>query len=234
MDEWLTAFKERHSLVDVPLGADKYLVAERAARAAQYAAKHVPARFENAVPALPEVECWVAEVIRAAVTESQARGQQVATVHRGPSLLLLGGTGVGKTHPAYGAMRVISLFGLHTPWVVISAADVYARMRPRPGVDAEAEFAAIADVPLLAVDDLGAAKHTEWVEEINFRLVNRRYEAMRPTLFTSNHPPRDVPAVNGRPARPGLPRVLGERVTSRLVEMCEQVAVRGEDRRRTT
>lgn len=226
MDQWMAGFKARHGLENLPLGADERLIADRAEKAAAYAAEHIPPRFEDAVPTVPAVEKWAAEVIRSAVTESQARGLQAATVQRGPSLLLLGATGVGKTHPAYGAMRVINLFGIHVRWVVISAADLYARLRPRPGVDTEAEFTEIADAPLLAVDDIGAAKHSEWVEDINFRLVNRRYEWMRPTLFTSNLPPKDTPTT------PGLSTVLGERVTSRLVEMCEQVAVKGPDRRR--
>ena len=42
------------------------------------------------------------------------------------------------------------------------------------------------------VDDLGAAKPSEWTEEINYRLVNHRYEHMLPTIFTSNVPAREL------------------------------------------
>jgi DNA replication protein DnaC len=92
-------------------------------------------------------------------------------------------------------------------------------MRPRHGIDAEAEFRAVADATLLVLDDLGAAKGSEWVEEINYRLVNHRYEHQLATLFTSNILPRD------------LAGALGERVSSRLKEMTDRVTLKGTDRR---
>lgn len=232
---WLDGFRARHNLM-MPLGADEHLIAERAEQAAVYAETNIPPRFTGALPTIPEVEAWVASVIRTAVTESQARGQRIATIQSGPSLLLLGPTGVGKTHEAYGAMRAISLFGVHARWLVISAADLYARLRPRHGVDSEAEFAAISSADALAVDDIGAAKNTDWVEEVNFRLVNRRYELALPTLFTSNLPAktRTVQITEDKPpvTVPGLDTVLGDRVISRLREMTRRVSVKGEDRRR--
>jgi DNA replication protein DnaC len=182
----------------------------------------VPTKFADALPTAPEVEEWTAAVIRGA----QWRGP-IVTIDTGPSLLLVGSTGVGKTYQAYGAMRALNLLGIHAKWQVISSADLYARLRPRYGVDSEAEFAAIVDAPVLVVDDLGVEKTSPWVEEVNFRLVNRRYENCRPTLFTSNLSPRDT-----QDGRPGLRTVLGERVASRLVEMTARVALKGDDRRR--
>src|SRR5690606_7391206 len=101
------------------------------------------------------------------------------------------------------------------------AADLYARLRPRHGIDSETEFRAIADAPLLMVDDLGAAKTSEWVEEVNYRLINWRYDRVLPTVFTSNVLPKELKVA------------LGERVASRLVEMADRVTLKGEDRRRT-
>lgn len=219
VEQWLAAFRARHGLQG-PFGSDEDMIADRAEAAAAHAAKRTPERFAGALPSVPAVEAWAAAVVRTSIERSQARGQLIATVRNGPSLLLLGPTGVGKTYEAYGALRVMSLLGLHASWLVVSAADLYARLRPRHGVDAEAEFAKVAGSQVLAVDDIGAAKNSEWVEEINFRLVNRRYEAVLPTLFTSNVPPRQ------------LGQVLGERVASRLIEMTGQVAIKGEDRRR--
>jgi DNA replication protein DnaC len=222
---WLDGFRARYNLM-MPLGADEHLIAERAEKAAVYAEENIPPRFADALPTIPEVEAWVASVIRSSVTGSQARGQRVATIQRGPSLLLLGPTGVGKTHEAYGAMRAISLFGIYDSWLVISAPDLYARLRPRHGVDSEAEFKSIAEAPGLVVDDVGASKQTEFVEDVNYRLVNRRYELAMPTMFTSNLPAKSTEKV------PGLDRILGDRVVSRLREMTRRVSVKGEDRRR--
>jgi DNA replication protein DnaC len=89
-------------------------------------------------------------------------------------------------------------------------------------VDLEAVFERHARADLLVLDDLGASKSTEWTEEINYRLVNHRYENELPTLFTSNVPPKE------------LIGVLGMRVASRLVEMTTRVPLDGEDRRRAS
>jgi DNA replication protein DnaC len=178
-------------------------------------AKRIPARYGSALISDPGVRKWLGAVVRHAI----ATRRVVVSVIQGPSLLLLGPTGTGKTHEAFGAIRGIAACGIRSRWVAISAADFYAKMRPRHGVDAEAEFSNVASAGLLVIDDLGAAKGSEWVEELNYRLVNHRYEHALPTLFTSNIPP------------PKLAEALGERVASRLTEMTVRVVLKGSDRR---
>jgi len=135
------------------------------------------------------------------------------------SLLILGPTGTGKTHYAYATLRALAAAGT-TQWKAMTAADLYASLRPRAGRDSEAEFEALAEAAVLFVDDLGAAKLTEWTEEVTYRLINSRYEQCVPGLFTSNVPPTQ------------LRDVLGERIASRLTEMCERISLKGEDRRK--
>lgn len=136
------------------------------------------------------------------------------------SLLVVGPTGTGKTHYAYSVLRAIAEAGSNTGWEALTAADLYARLRPRAGRDSEAEFDQIADAGVLFVDDLAAAKLTEWTEEVTYRLINHRYEECLPGIFTSNVPPKE------------LANALGERIASRLTEMCERVVLKGEDRRK--
>lgn len=136
------------------------------------------------------------------------------------SLLVVGPTGTGKTHYAYSVLRAIAETGTTTGWAAYTAADLYARLRPRAGRDSEAEFESIAGSDVLFVDDLAAAKLTEWTEEVTYRLINHRYEQCRPAIFTSNVPPTQ------------LRDALGERIASRLTEMCERVALKGDDRRK--
>ena len=116
-------------------------------------------------------------------------------------------------------MRALSVSGVRSRWELITTADFYARLRPRHQVDSEEEFRKIADCPLLVLDDLGAAKDSEWTEEQNYRLINHRYENVMPTLITSNLAPKDLAAG------------LGDRVASRLREMAHRVVVPGGDRR---
>lgn len=177
--------------------------------------ERIPARYAEALAANPEVREWMARLTRKAV----ATRRVTVALTTGPSLLLLGITGTGKTHEAYGVVRCLAALGVRSRWRVVPAADLYASLRPRHGVDSEAVFAEHAAASLLVVDDLGAVKGSEWIEEINFRLVNYRYERMLPTLLTSNL----------RPAE--LASALGERVASRLAEMTQRVALKGTDRR---
>lgn len=136
------------------------------------------------------------------------------------SLLVVGPTGTGKTHYAYSVLRAIAETGTRSSWAAYTAADLYAQLRPRTGRDSEATFETITGADVLFVDDMGAAKLTEWTEEVTYRLINHRYEQCKPGIFTSNVPPSQ------------LRDVLGERIASRLTEMCERITLKGDDRRK--
>jgi DNA replication protein DnaC len=195
-------------------GVDRYLVEENLEIGAERVAKLVPSRYLGAAPATAEVRAWVDEMVELACRHHRP------IVRSGPSLLLLGGTGTGKTHEAYGAVIALSNSGVACRWTFATAADMYGRLRPRPRTDSEDEYLRFASAPLLVLDDLGAAKASEWTEEINYRVINYRYEHELPTLVTSNVTPKELRAA------------LGERVASRLVEMADRVVLTGGDRRR--
>lgn len=179
------------------------------------AAHRTPPRYRAAVPSVPTVRGWV-DAVYTLCKPSPATGAQ--TIVEGPSLFIVGPTGTGKTYEAHGALRLLAASGALGTVVVTSAPDMYADCRPSGGgTDA---FSRYANARVLFLDDVGAAKPTEWVEETTYRLINHRYEMLLPTLFTSN-----VQAE-------GLAAAVGERVMSRLVEMCERVVMDGDDRRR--
>jgi DNA replication protein DnaC len=185
------------------------------ATAGQRPEQRIPARYATALATDPDVRAWMAVLVRQATAERRV----YVTVTSGPSLLLLGPTGTGKTFQAYGMIRGLARLGVRAKSRATTAADFYARLRPRHGIDSEAVFEEYAGATLLVIDDLGAMKNSEWIEEINYRLVNHRYERLLPTLFTSNLLPKD------------LANTLGERVSSRLAEMTERVTLKGADRR---
>lgn len=193
---------------------DPHLIDEHIAFGAERVTKNVPDRYQGSQPRTAQVWDWIHALIE------QAAQRHRPVIRTGPSLLLLGATGTGKTHEAYGALIALSASGVGCQWTFVTAADLYARLRPRPRVDTEDEFLRYANAPLLVLDDLGAAKASEWTEEINYRLINYRYENLLPTLVTSNVRPKE------------LRDTLGERVASRLVEMADRVVLDGADRRR--
>lgn len=181
------------------------VVEEYRQRAIRHFESKVPRRYAGADPD-PIATAWA----RAAV----ANPLEVR------SLLVVGPTGTGKTHFAYSVLRAIAETGTSAKWSAYTAADLYAQLRPRSGRDSEAEFEKFTGADVLFLDDLGAAKLTEWTEEVTYRLINHRYEQCLPGIFTSNVPPTQ------------LRDVLGERIASRLTEMCERVVLKGDDRRK--
>jgi DNA replication protein DnaC len=172
-----------------------------------------PPRYRDATATDPRVTEWAAAVVADPTTAG--------------SILVTGTTGTGKTHQAYGALRMIASLGVSRYEVIATtSADMYGLLRPSSGNSAEYELKRLCEIPLLLLDDLGSAKASEWTEEVTYRLVNHRYNHCLPTVFTSNLPPR---ARNGAP---DLSSTLGERITSRLAEMVTVVAMAGADRRR--
>lgn len=176
----------------------------------------IPPRYRHALATHQQVGAWVDEVADAARPgPSGTRG-----IALGPSLLIAGPTGTGKTHEAYGAVRSLLTAGVRLRWEAATTADLYAHLRPRAGHDAERDLSTLSRCPLLIVDDLGAAKQSEWTEEITYRLINHRYTHLLPTLLTTNLPTAD------------LRDAVGDRVASRLAEMTTTVVLTGADRRR--
>lgn len=80
-------------------------------------------------------------------------------------------------------------------------------------------FERLTSVDLLHIDDLGAEKRSDWVLEQLYALVNERYETQRSVLITTNLPHEE------------LEEQIGPRTVSRLTEICDEVAVFGDDRR---
>lgn len=182
----------------------------------------VPWLYQKAsTNAIPEVTEWADDLVRQAIAECEVAARGYPTVRHGRSLVLFGTTGTGKTHAAYGAMCDLVSSGVRVRWCVVSASKLFDRLRPRHGVDSEDEFERYATAGVLAVDDLGAHKASEWQEEKLTRLIDERYMHGRPTLYISNLTQElfDV--------------VVGERVASRLAECATEVVVAGPDRRRS-
>ena len=79
-------------------------------------------------------------------------------------------------------------------------------------------------VEYLFLDDIGAERTSEWVEEQLFSLLNHRMNERLPTIITSNY---DVPDLADK-----LSPDDGEgglRIASRIAGMCEVVGIDGED-----
>jgi DNA replication protein DnaC len=143
-------------------------------------------------------------------------------LEQGRGLWFFGDTGTGKTTLA----MLISKAALEAGRTVAiySLPKLLARIRrtydSEPGGDSYLSFfERLTSVDLLHIDDLGAEKRSDWVLEQLYALVNERYEAQRSMLITTNLP------------HPELEEQIGSRTVSRLTQICDEVEVRGDDRR---
>lgn len=73
---------------------------------------------------------------------------------------------------------------------------------------------------IVILDDIGAEKPSDWVEEQLYGIIDLRYRMQRSTIFTTNCTLKQ------------LESQIGSRVVSRIFEMCEGVKVGGEDWRK--
>jgi len=152
-------------------------------------------------------------------------------------LLLVGRSGAGKTHLAVAALKEVIKKGVHA--LFCDYRDLLKQIQNsyNPSVQAtELEvLRPVFDAEVLVLDDLGAVKPSEWVWDTVSILLNTRYNSNLSTIITTNFVDGPAAAVEGA-ARAGREETLGdrigERMRSRLFEMCALVPVRGEDYRR--
>src|SRR5580698_4834923 len=93
-----------------------------------------------------------------------------------------------------------------------------------------------ASAHVLILDELGAVKPTEWVWDTVSLILNTRYNDNRTTIITTNFEDQPAAGAGGSvsPARAAtrsetLGDRIGERMRSRLHEMCRIIKMEGED-----
>lgn len=142
-------------------------------------------------------------------------------------ILFYGPHGVGKTHLAIGIVKAcIETKGARAYFYEMRellrlVRDTYNRSVEETEMEV---LAPVLEADLLVLDDLGAERTSDWVQETLGLVVNTRYNAKRATIFTSNL--ADLPD-------PADPRSfifqVGARTRSRLLEMCDWVEIPGVD-----
>src|SRR5262252_1095115 len=158
-------------------------------------------------------------------------------------LLLMGPSGVGKTHLAVATLKELikrGHTGLFCDYRELLK-EIQASYNPASESTEMAILEPIRTVEILVLDDLGASKPSAWVLDIIGLVLNARYNERRVTILTTNYFDEVTPA-EPPPKLPGGQRVtvkedtlgdrIGARMRSRLFEMCRTVVMDAPDFRR--
>ena len=110
-------------------------------------------------------------------------------------LVLLGQTGVGKTHLAAAIAHRWQELGRAVEFVVVP--DLLDRVRALMSDDGDAEqyrlLEQVRACPYLVLDDLGVHSATRWAQEKLFQILNYRYNAKLSTVITVGRPLEELP-----------------------------------------
>jgi DNA replication protein DnaC len=156
----------------------------------------------------------------------------------GLGLLLTGANGVGKTHLAVAVLReLVTTKGARGQFWDFHELirEIKNSYNPETQQTELMVLEPVVEADVLLLDDLGAWKMTDWMNDTLFYILNSRYLAKRATLITTNYPDADrdkVMAADPLVRREYLVERIGQRLRSRLMEMCLVIGLDGPDWRR--
>lgn len=139
------------------------------------------------------------------------------------NLVIAGATGTGKSWSTWRIGEELLRHG-YRGRVEVTKAYRIKRLATPPADFAEIDRLAAADV--LALDDIGAVRVSDWDADHLYGVIDDRSESVRPTIVTTNA------TAKREDGKTLLQVLLGDRVASRLAENVTTVILTGPDRRR--
>ncbi len=208
------------------------------------ASARIPKRYEHCELSNFEFEGPHANLARARMQACRF-AEEYGLENESNGLLIIGSIGVGKTHLAVGIIKELIL-SKGTACLFYDYRELLKQIQNSYNESVKATelevLRPVFDTEVLVLDELGAVKPTEWVWDTVSLILNTRYNDNRTTIITTNYPDesaretasgsdfaRAQRAVRGET----LGDRIGERMRSRLHEMCRIVKMEGADFRQT-
>lgn len=137
-------------------------------------------------------------------------------------LVFVGPSGRGKTHLAVAVLiELAEQYGVRGRFVDFTklVADIQSTFQPGNELSQTDLLRPLQEADVVVVDELGARRPTPFVLDTLYLLINGRYMAKRPTLFTSNY---DLTVEGAGDVSAG--QTLADRVSASLVSRLHHMA----------
>ena len=141
-------------------------------------------------------------------------------------LFITGCCGVGKSHLAFATANYLIKNGYSV--IAMTMIDLLLKLKSsfNGGKQTEEEILKIyEDCDLLIIDDLGKEKPTEWALQMIYAIVDRRYNAYKPIIITTNFNADELIKKLGDSS-------IANAIMDRLFEICNYVSIEGESFRK--
>ncbi len=202
------------------------------------AAARIPKRYEHCELASYTTDFPGAHPSLAFAHLSASRFAQEYDPRDGMGLLIIGKIGTGKTHLAVGITK--DLISRGVPCLFYDYRELLKEIQNSYNATVQTTeldvLRPVFEIDVLVLDELGAVKPTEWVWDTVSLILNTRYNNNRTTIITTNFEDQPAAGSNGAasPARAAsraetLGDRIGERMRSRLHEMCRVIKMEGDD-----
>ncbi len=205
------------------------------------AAARIPERYRDCSLDTYEIYHGADPSLAEALLTARRFVEEYPAFTAGKGLLFTGSIGVGKTHLAVGVLQRLvrerGVKGLFCDYRELLK-NIQNSYNPQVNTTELELLKPVFAAEVLVLDDLGAQKPNDWVWDTVALILNTRYNDRQTTVITTNYADQPTAAVAlsdvDRAAREQtLGDRVGDRMLSRLAEMCIRVRMTGKDCRQT-